>query len=540
MPTNVSAANDRTILLWEQENETSSSSRLQTGELTDLPPDAQEMHGRLVQITGQTKLGGRFFHAPYQKKSAVTSDAFDQVVLYHALTSAQHALMALGFDIPGIIATRHQGARHVVRANVNTVPDLNAWYMPSKDDLTFGRGNDKWHLGQDADVAVHELGHLVLDHIHPGLTGRFAGPEAGAIHEGFGDIFAGLLHNDPELSEDFPVARDQAPDVTKGLRDMKNQKTLAEVGQEPHERSLPYAGFFWSLRDKLAAADGTFRLDGRPASNLALTLLYAHAFHYTTSKPKSVDFVDAVLTGVSSLDKEGQLAGLPVGALRETILQEGVKRKLLTDAEAAARRTPEPAPAPTPVNLRQVEVAFGKQVLFTAWHTISYSGGRSEILQQEYRTATHGTVAMRGNMLHVKYDPTGRTVLLVSTRDARTVRPGEIDETVQLSATAALAVAFKHARRREEETGARLRAAQQQSGNDPVVTAAPAMQARLAASAAEGLRQRMTDPAHHPEPPLVLPADSTTLAYEITLDYETYYVDAKTGAITTDQTVIIN
>jgi len=200
--------------IWTSENRISSDGQSREVTLQWLSEGALELFGRLAKVDGKTKLNGFFSYDPFKTDSKVTQDGFDQVQLYYSLSYVQEYLAGLGIDTQAIFSSRHKGKPHPIVAHANAVDDLNAWYSPQEDDLTFGTNNDKWHLASDSDVTVHEAGHMILDHINKmlGVWENIIGEEkrdgwgkseGGAIHEGFGDILAALLYNDPEMSEDF-------------------------------------------------------------------------------------------------------------------------------------------------------------------------------------------------------------------------------------------------------------------------------------------------------------------------------------------------
>lgn len=85
---------------------------------------------------------------------------------------------------------------------VRGVPDVNAFYDPSRKRMVLGAG-EGIDLSFDGDVAVHEYGHALLDRIRPGLIG--SGLEAGAIHEAFGDVLAAYYFRNPEITEGFAL-----------------------------------------------------------------------------------------------------------------------------------------------------------------------------------------------------------------------------------------------------------------------------------------------------------------------------------------------
>jgi hypothetical protein len=540
-PTVPGVKNPLQATIWAKENNVSSAGGTSSVFLEGLSPEMQELLGRLVHVDGKTKLGGVFGWAPFVGGSRVTQDGFDQVVAYHHLDQVQRQLRQLGIDIPAVIAKRHGGTHHPIRAHINKVDDLNAWYSRQSDDLTFGTAKGKWHLGSDADIVIHEAGHLILDHIQPGMGG-WTGKEGGAIHEAFGDALAAFYFDDPEMSEDFPVARGRAPDTTKGLRDLKNQLTLTDVGREVHDRSRPYGGFFWSLRQQLADPTGEFQLRGGTSRELMMQLLLTHAFLYKTRSPSPVDFVDAVLDGFAAMDEQG---GLPLeyGKFKQAILTEAVKRKFLTPAQAqqrlvAHRRTLHGFVPDLQAAMRQ----FGPEVAFKEDTRLRHIGGQTVHYQQVFNSTQFGELTMIGQGMSMFFTRNGYP-MEISTRDARTVAPGTIDETVRINLRTAVNTALREARVRESKSTVSLR---QQAAADPAVRAPLEMEQRIARTSRQRLEQlRKTIGRIHftgttPDVEFVVLPGRDGLHYQLKLGLELGYVDARTGDIAFHKDVFVN
>src|SRR3989338_3412592 len=148
--------------IWTAENAISSDGNTRDVSLPDLFEGATDPRSQFVHVTGTTpSLQGIFKYQPYSPQSpAVTNDPFDQVAVFNFLSSAYHYLGGLGFNMEGIIGSKHGGVSHPIRAAANFMTDLNAYYSPSEDRLAFGTADGKWHLASDGDVVVHEGGHL--------------------------------------------------------------------------------------------------------------------------------------------------------------------------------------------------------------------------------------------------------------------------------------------------------------------------------------------------------------------------------------------
>lgn len=515
--------------IWIRENRISSYGMTRLTLLEGLDAQSRELWGQLVRADGRSKLNGIFKWEPYLAGKNVTQDGFDQVEMYVSLDQVQRYLMRLGINVPGILANRHGGKSHAVVAHANAVPDMNAWYAPQTDDLSFGSSNDKWHLASDSDITIHEYGHLLLDHIAPGISGRFGG-EGNAIHEAFGDILASLYHADPEIGEDFGPAVGQKGNPAGGLRTVNNALTLEQAGLEPHDRSLAYSGMFWQLKTQLMHPRGNFKMNDRVAANLMLQIVVNHAYFYTTRSPKPRDFVVAILSTIDQMDKQKTL---PVdrAAFRKIVLAEALRRHLVTETEAKALEfniRPAVSSEDFTASLKQ----FGPAVQFVSSHAVPADWGKMEYLQQQVDTRAYGKVDVANSGIAVWRDTQG-DVTDYSLDDVRQVPAGSIDETVKTDYNAAIQMALSNAQQRLSDRTAALNKVKSQS-SDPRVTAPFEMSVRLAKTSADSLtqmNQRLHAGTAQPAKFVLLPGKNT-LHYEFKLGLEIAYIDAKTGAVT--------
>ena len=126
-------------------------------------------------------------------------------------------------------------------------------------------GQDERDFGYDADVVMHEYGHLVVDAI-AGL-GSWSWDELGLdfgpsiLHEGTADYFAATLDGDPLMGEYFegldttPGAAVTLPGATEGsLRRVDSRLSCPDdlVG-EPHVDGRLWASLLWALHEALGA-----------------------------------------------------------------------------------------------------------------------------------------------------------------------------------------------------------------------------------------------------------------------------------------------
>lgn len=508
-------------LIWVRENRVSSYGNLRLSRLEGLDAQSKELWGQLVRANGRTKLNGIFKWEPFVAGSRVTQDGFDQVEMYTSLDQVQRYLMRLGIDVTRIVANRHGGKTHAVTAHANTVPDMNAWYAPQTDDLTFGSSNDRWHLASDSDITVHEYGHLLLDHINPGLSGRFGG-EGATIHEAFGDILASLYHDDPEMGEDFGPATGKKENPAEGLRTVKNALTLEQAGREPHERSLAYSGLFWQIKTQLMHPRGNFRMNDRLAANLMLQVLVNHAYFYTTRSPRPRDFVAAVLSAIDQMDKQ---KSLPVDrmAFRKLVVAEALRRKMVTETEAMAMEffvRPVKNMEDFAASMKQ----FGPSVQFVSSHRTPADWGEAEYLQQRVETHSHGKIDVAESGIAVRRNAQG-DVIDYSLDDVRQLPPDSIDETVNVDYNTALQKALQEAERRLRDKTAALAKAGAQTP-DPKALAPFEMDVRMAQTSVDNLQGGSSSASKW----VLLPGKST-LHYELKLGLEIGYVDAKTGDV---------
>lgn len=503
---------------WVEENQTSSDSKTKEVALHELMPGSFEPLGAKVWVDGQSPLQGVFKWEPFgTPNTGVTQDPFDQVQLYYSLEYAIRYLTDLGYDIPGIVGGKHQGQTHPISAHANKVADLNAWYSPVEESLTFGRGKEKWHLASDNDVSVHESGHLFLDHIHPGFGGWF-GKEGGAIHEAFGDAFAALLFNDPEMSEDFAVALGRPPSKTDGLRMVNNSLTLDDVSNEVHDRGRVYAGFFWSVKENLPLPSGK-------AADLGLKLLFNHAANYKTARPTSQDFVEAVVKGAEALQDEGKLE-VPPEVLRSIILSEARKRKFIKES---------PALAVLPmVAMTEVVRKFGgpQIVAFEKISQTPYLGGIQEKYQQYYLSGKFGKIPILGRGVLVNRKPSS-FIPTISTEDGRKVNSQEINEEIKVTKPKADQLVLQKLDAEEAEISI-----QWTTLKDPPRNREEFQKLKMLEGKKRVIeRSKEIFKTQKSEVSLVIYPDGKNLVYRFSLGYADCYVDALSGKVEFHQNI---
>lgn len=521
--------------IWKYENRISSDGETIEVSIKNLIPDNagnfRDLFGKLVKVDGKIRLNGIFSCGPFQEERKVTTDCFDQVELYSSLNDVQEYLSELGVDTQQILASKHRGNPHPIVAHANATTDLNAWYSPQGDDLTFGtagdmaKGEDKWHLASDSDVGVHEGGHMILDHLNPKLGGWWSG-EGRAIHEGFGDLLAALRYDDPEMSEDFVPNIGRPESKTDGLRIVDNVLTLGDVGDEEHDRGQVYSGFLWSVKKRLP-------LDSRKAADVALQLLFAHAYQYKTSKPKPSDFVDAVIRGAESLAAAGKLS-VDLDLLKTIIREEAIKRGFI-------KETSEPEIEFS--SMSEVENRFGQGGLtrFVLSQRNMHLGVEQRIYQQQYKTNRYGYVDVVGQGV-IEHRQQG--ISTVTIKDVRQIRPGDIDETIKTGTLSAYKIAKARADTILIDIQRKKAALELMMKFQPVSTreflsrlAAVQMEYQIARAAVKTLEQ-MKGTGFKAR--LVILPNSNHLHYEFKVGLGIYYIDAKTGEARFERDVFVN
>lgn len=554
-----------TAYVWADTNRVSSDAKFYEVPLKGLSTDAKEPTGTWAKVDGRTKLGGVFKWEPFantslpprpknsggetwedgfmigaaraanlselSKKGNPTNDGFDQVQLYNALTGLQLYLVDLGFDVAAMIGKRHGGKHHAVAAHANAVDDLNAWYSPQADDLTFGTSGGDWHLASDNDVSIHECGHLLLDHINKGLSGWYSG-EGGAIHEGFGDAMAALLANDPEVSEDFPPAMGEIADKGKGLRTVDNSLTLKDVGNEVHDRGQVYGAFWWGIKKRI---EGSLQKDGRQAADLTLKLLVNHASFYKTTKPKPADFIKAVLAGAQALEQgEGKL-NVQFEDLKREIVNEAMARGMIKNAGDAESKSRKRKSMLSDKQIVDSMNALGPRTSFTSSGLTKAIGASREDYQQWYATADGTKARVIGGGFIIHRDASGHADD-VSTEDVRVLNIGDIVEKRAIDAQDALKIVQGKASREL------LKATQQKATLEKMVVRTKKdretmkhmqMGYRMALAATEKAASLEKGTVG-----LVILPGENELSYEFKMGLSLYYVNARTGKVRIESDVL--
>ncbi|MFO0723361.1 MAG: hypothetical protein U1E65_06240 [Myxococcota bacterium] len=229
-------------LAWSKENSASSDGQVTEVELptpTQGPGTLEFPWFRIHTEVPATALLGQ---APDAAGDGATQAAFDVVEVATQVHGVLAELERLGFPPTDWM-------QRPIDIYPQRYGDMNADYDPSSRSLSFGTSLGAWRTASDGDVVVHELGHMILDHLCPGLL---VSAEGAAIHEGMADAFAAVFHGDPEIAEDAS----ELTGNSAGFRSAKNDADLGFAGDEAHARGEVYAGLSWDICQDLGRDQG--------------------------------------------------------------------------------------------------------------------------------------------------------------------------------------------------------------------------------------------------------------------------------------------
>lgn len=266
-----------------------------------------------IRVVGESILNTLNGHDAVAPGGNATTDAFDQINTLKVAKELLDRVQSYGINLDELQKndTANDG---ILRLEANAFGDENAHYAPDLNAIQFGTSDGKWHLASDGDVVAHEIGHYLSHHIN---YMDYSDPKVGAMQEGFADIIASLLHNDPEISEDF-VPGDGA------LRNADNDVKL-RVDDAWHSGAEAYAGFAWRTKEHLAGLVG----DDAKAADLMLQVSLYHGYLYTSSRPVSFDFVAHMKTAAKDILSR-HLSDGDVTKVVDFMQAEAVRRDLVS------------------------------------------------------------------------------------------------------------------------------------------------------------------------------------------------------------------
>ncbi len=264
--------------------------------------------------------------------------------------------------------------------------------------------------------------------------------------------------------------------------------------------------------------------------------MFAHSFQYKTAKPKTSDFVAAVIAGAESLAAEGRLV-IDVEIAKSIITEEATRRGLLDPVQQ------EQEPEDIFATITAVEERFGGGGLVR--FVVDDENVEQRLYQEQYRTREYGYVEVVGAGAVEQVGPDGSAV---SAKDVRAINAGEIDETVNINISAAINTAQSSAALTLIEAERRRGALESLSSKRSFMNdddyrarlAAAQMDHRVAESAVAELGHPGKRTIAPPQSRLVILPDSNELFYEIKAGLGMYYVNAKTGDLSFERHVFVN
>jgi hypothetical protein len=137
--------------------------------------------------------------------------------------------------------------------NVNVNSTCNAFYDPSNVSLNlFMSGNGCSNTAEIADVVYHEFGHRVQHAVYSTVIGGDSDIVNTSLGEGFSDIYAAFMRDDPRIGVDF-FGQSGAL-----LRNCDNTNIWPDsLSLDPHFNGEIVSGAFWDLRKMIGLSEAT-------------------------------------------------------------------------------------------------------------------------------------------------------------------------------------------------------------------------------------------------------------------------------------------
>jgi len=180
-------------------------------------------------------------------------DRFEQVMAYYWITEAQKYIQSLGFG-----STLRPINMESQDVRINQLGYDNSFSWDKKDYLRFGKGGVD--DAEDAEVILHEYGHAMLDSQSTPFGAFGASPEAGAIHEGFGDYWAVTVSDMISPTSDPACVADwDSVSYTSGTphclrRVDTNLHYPEDLNGRVHHDGQIWSRALWDIRNKLGHA----------------------------------------------------------------------------------------------------------------------------------------------------------------------------------------------------------------------------------------------------------------------------------------------
>jgi len=206
------------------------------------------LRGDWANIRSET--GNAAFSSTNDFLYARNDDRFEQVMAYYWVTESQKYIQSLGFG-----STLRPVNMEPQDIRVNQLGYDNSFSWDKKDYLRFGKGGVD--DAEDAEVILHEYGHAMLDSQSTPFGAFGASPEAGAIHEGFGDYWAVTVSAVIAPTADLPCVADwDAVSYTSGTphclrRVDTNLYYPADLNGRVHHDGQIWSRALWDIRNAL-------------------------------------------------------------------------------------------------------------------------------------------------------------------------------------------------------------------------------------------------------------------------------------------------
>ena len=206
------------------------------------------LRGDWANIRGET--GNPAFSSTNTFIYTRDDDRFEQVMAYYWVTEAQKYIQSLGFG-----STRRPVNMESQDIRINQLGYDNSFSWDKKDLLRFGKGGVD--DAEDAEVILHEYGHAILDSQSTPFGAFGASPEAGAMHEGFGDYWAVTVSAVIAPTADLPCVADwDAVSYTSGTphclrRVDTNLHYPEDLNGRVHHDGQIWSRALWDIRNAL-------------------------------------------------------------------------------------------------------------------------------------------------------------------------------------------------------------------------------------------------------------------------------------------------
>lgn len=317
------------VRVWTHENGVSSQGQTKSISLENIQRYADGSIGNdRIRVRGQLPPDTLNGHAPYDavhfdvvdksvgEKAAsvcsVTVDHFDQGLALATATELMERLERYGVDLQALQSAAVNDGKLVIE--VNATDNANAYYSRDHNHVVMGRSSGQLSLGSDRDILVHEIGHYLIHQISGFDTQQ---PFAGALHEGIADVFAALMHNDPEIGESFDAFG------MPHARNAENHKAYAHG--KAHAEAESIAAVWWDAKNELAKSLGG---DEAGAADLMMKAAVLHLYRYENDAPSTEDFVRNSAASVDDVLRQAGTSEDVISRVVRALRESAAKRNL--------------------------------------------------------------------------------------------------------------------------------------------------------------------------------------------------------------------